>query len=56
MAMKKTGMALAVLAAAALALPSASNARGYRHYARCSLHNDYQHGNVNLLQISGHLY
>jgi hypothetical protein len=45
-AMKKTGMALAVLAAAALALPSASNARGYRHYARCGLHNDYHYGNV----------
>lgn len=44
--MKKTGMALAVLAAAALALPSASNARGHRHYARCSLHNDYRYGNV----------
>jgi hypothetical protein len=46
--MKKTGMALAGLAAVALVLPSASNARGYRHHARCGygLHYDYHHGNV----------
>jgi len=46
--MKKTGIALAGLAAVALALPSASNARSYRHHARCDygLHYDYHHGNV----------
>jgi hypothetical protein len=46
--MKKTGIALAALAAVALALPTPSNARGSRHHARCgyALLYDYNHGNV----------
>jgi hypothetical protein len=46
--MKKTRTALAVLAAVALALPTHSNARGYRHHGRCgyALHHDYHYGNV----------